>query len=97
LEFYKEIGLHEGNQKEITSFECLAGIVNQYFCQFLDLLYDKHNSFSCCDNPDIVMLDGIVMSIEASRILRQKLEAPWIIGQSNTRYYCSLSKYLRNA
>jgi hypothetical protein len=31
-------------------------------------------------------LDGIVLSIESARIMRQKLQSPWISGESNIRY-----------
>ena len=70
---------------EIQKFKYLSGKINRYFCQFLGLLDNPIQSFSCCVNPDIITLDGIVLSIDSSRIRRQNLQSPWICGQSNER------------
>jgi len=39
----------------------------------------------CCGNPEVITLDGIVLSVETSKIKQQGLKTPWIIGNSNTR------------
>ena len=86
MEFYSEIDLAIGNQKEINHFKMITGRINRYFCQFLDLLDHPIESFNCCSNPEIVTLDGIVLSIETARIMRQNLNYPWMSGHSNKRY-----------
>ncbi len=73
------------NLQKIENFKTLAGKVNRYFCQFLELLDQPMDSFKCCGNPEIITLDGIVISIEAKRIRSENLQYPWIIGTSNNR------------
>ena len=63
-----------------------ASKFNRYFCQFLDLLDNPIDSFTCCNDPEIITLDGIVLSIDSSKIRRQNLKSPWIFGESNQRY-----------
>jgi hypothetical protein len=59
--------------------ERLSGSVNQFFVQFLKLLEYPPAVMRCCGgSPDIIALDGIVMSIESKRIRAAKLSQPWI-------------------
>lgn len=75
------------NSKNINYLKTIAGKINRYFCQFLELLNQPMESFKCCGNPEIITLDGIVISIEAKRIRAENLNYPWIIGTSNKRYF----------
>ncbi len=84
MEFYSEANHQNG--ESICHLKSLSGKINQYFCQFLELLEHPANSFMCCQDPEIITLDGIVLSIEAARIKSQNLQYPWINGNSKKRY-----------
>lgn len=84
MECYSDRGLL--NEKEYINLKHLAGKVNRFFCQFLELLETPTESYSCCTNPEIITLDGIVLSIDSGRIRRQHLKSPWINGESNERF-----------
>ena len=73
-------------EKDLKHFLCLSGKVNRFFCQFLGLIEQPENCYVCCRNPEIITLDGIVLSVETKKISRQNLQAPWISGESNLRY-----------
>ena len=59
----------------------LSGRMHQFFMEFTTLIVWPPTIFQCCDNPDIVGLDGTVISTESSRIRDHGLEQPWIIGK----------------
>ena len=52
--------------------------VHQYFCQFMGLIQKPDSLYRCCDNPEYITLDGIVISVETKRIQAQKLQTPWV-------------------
>jgi len=81
LEFYEESG--QSTVEQINHWTALSGTIHGYFCQFLELLEQPEHLYSCCLNPEIVCLDGLVMSIENAKIREQKLSTPWISGESN--------------
>lgn len=81
LEFYGEVW----NESDLEHFKSLSGTINRFFCQFLGLLDQPLDCYSCCTDPEIITLDGIVLSIESSRIRRQNLQTPWVSGESNNR------------
>ena len=65
----------------------MSGKVNKYFCQFLSLLNQPVQSYLCCENPEIVALDGLGLTIETRRIDSQNFKYPWIKeGISRNRY-----------
>lgn len=64
---------HEQRQKMLR----YAGIVNQVFVEFCGLLDIPDSLFHCCDAPDVICVDGIVLSIETNRINEAKLKQPW--------------------
>ena len=90
MEFYEESG--QSSEEQRAHWNCLSGAVHGYFCQFLELLEQPEELYSCCENPEIVCLDGLVMSIENARIREQKLSSPWLSGESNSGYF----NFLRN-
>jgi hypothetical protein len=83
LEFYSEvIGI---NSNQLRSLKYLSGRVNRFFCQFLEILNQPHVSYSCCIDPKIITIDGIVLSVETKRIKRQfeNYENPCHSGKGN--------------
>ena len=96
IDFSSNKVVNDEYQKSVIGYvRNLSGKINRYFCQFLELLEQPMNSFMCCTNPEIVTLDGIVLSIEAARIRDQKLTYPWIAGVSRSRFY--LTWYYNNS
>jgi hypothetical protein len=69
----------------VSNLQSLTGRVNQYFCQFLAILDQPVSSYHCCINPEIITLDGIVLSIENSRIKKQNLGNPSVSGFGKKR------------
>ena len=63
--------------KEFKKFDAKN---QSFFCQFLTLLQHPDNAYICCQNPDIITLDGLVLSIETRRIQQQNLTEPWILS-----------------
>ena len=57
-----------------------------FFCQFLSILQVPEKSTVCCQNPDKITLDGIVLSIETARIKKQELRTPWIQQETSERF-----------
>lgn len=53
----------------------LAGRVNGIMTAFLSLVDYPENHFQCCQDPEIVCIDGIVLSVESKRI---KTTTPWV-------------------
>jgi hypothetical protein len=56
----------------------LGGFVNAAMTDFLCLLDYPESKLKCCENPEIVCIDGIVLSCENRRIVNQRLNSPWI-------------------
>jgi hypothetical protein len=53
--------------------ENYAGLLNQLLVAFCKLLNKDTKYFHCCENPTIVHIDGVVVSVETKRILDQNL------------------------
>ena len=53
----------------------MAGRVNGVMTAYLALVDYPSNHFNCCEDPDIVCVDGIVLSVESRRIQNQ---TPWV-------------------
>lgn len=71
--------LENDRAKMRVKLERLSGTINQFFHHFLKLIEYAPDVMKCCDgSPDIITLDGIVMSIESKRIKDAKLSQPWI-------------------
>ena len=85
IEWYKETFLV--TKEDLNNLRGLSGKVNRYFCLFLNLLDIPTSSFHCCKDPDIITLDGIVLSIGSDKIRKQNLQYPWVIGECKTRYF----------
>jgi len=68
------------DQLAVKSLRSLTQKINRFFCQFLTLLQHPDNAYICCQNPDIITLDGLVLSIETRRIQQQNLAEPWILS-----------------
>ncbi|KAI8892601.1 hypothetical protein BC833DRAFT_569954, partial [Globomyces pollinis-pini] len=77
-------------QKEQTRKELMnmAGKVNRVIVNYLKLVEFPESIFQCCVTPNIVCIDGTVLSIEQRKIKGQELKQPWH-GKSvplNTRF-----------
>lgn len=57
-----------------------AGLVNQVQAEFCRIIELDPKLFQCCAEPDIVCIDGIVISIEMQRLSAQRLSQPWLLG-----------------
>jgi hypothetical protein len=69
--------------------ENYAGLINQVFVEFCKLLNIPTALFKCCENPEVVNIDGIVTSIETKHIKNRTLEEPSFITasrRSTTRF-----------
>ena len=53
----------------------MAGRVNAIVTQYLGLVQYPRTLFNCCEDPQVVCVDGIVLSVEAKRLRHQ--ETPW--------------------
>ena len=75
----------------------LAGRINAVMTAFLALIDYPSNHFQCCENPSVVCIDGIVLSVESRRI---NLKTPWVdpsplrnrFNLKEDRYLVSFSK-----
>jgi hypothetical protein len=86
LQNYYETGyIQKEDEKELKYFRNMTGKINRYFCQFLELLQNPFDLGSCCEHPEIVTLDGIVLSIESAKIRKRNLQTPWVCGESKKR------------
>jgi hypothetical protein len=66
--------------------ERLSGSTSQFFFSFLKLLEYPKSVMKCCGgNPDIITLDGIVMSIDSKRIREATLVRPFILETNFNR------------
>ena len=64
-----------------NKLENISGLINLFFTLFLKLLEYPKSVMKCCGgSPDVITLDGIVMSIESKRIREANLSQPWISG-----------------
>ena len=71
----------------------MTGRVNEVVTQFLKLVRYPSETFQCCPNPQVLCIDGIVLSVESRRL--QENKAPWrddaqVRGRFNTRAQRSL-------
>lgn len=53
----------------------IAGRVNGVMTAFLALLDYPPDQFQCCKDPEVVCIDGIVLSVESRRI---RTATPWV-------------------
>lgn len=53
----------------------MAGRVNGIMTAFLALIDYPENHFNCCEDPEVVCIDGIVLSVESRRIQN---DTPWV-------------------
>lgn len=63
----------------------ISGYINQALVEFCRLLVLDNDLFQCCQNPDVICVDGIVISIETRRILASQLSHPWLIGNGKAK------------
>lgn len=62
----------------------MAGRVNGIMTGYLRLVDYPVNHFQCCKDPDVVCIDGIVLSVESRRI---NTTTPWVDSRAmRTRY-----------
>ncbi|KAJ2990132.1 hypothetical protein HDV02_004605 [Globomyces sp. JEL0801] len=55
-----------------------AGRINAILREFLKMIdYPVENTFKCCEDPEVVCIDGIVLSVENRKIKGQNLVEPW--------------------
>jgi hypothetical protein len=64
-------------QVENSSWIKLAGKVSQFLTGFVNICDFPSQNFRWCE-PEIVCMDGIVLSIQYKRIIQQTLEFPWL-------------------
>jgi hypothetical protein len=57
----------------------LSGKLNEMMTCFIRLIDYGPRMFNCCINPKVVCIDGIVLSVESTRIERRHLTEPWIV------------------
>jgi hypothetical protein len=73
----------------------LAGKINEMMMHFVRLIDYPERIFQCCENPKIVTVDGIVLSVESSRIQSRKLKEPWIVPEASaTRFSSRIHRHL---
>ena len=65
----------------------MSGKINKYFCQFLSLLNQPVQSYLCCEDPEIIALDGLGLTIETRRINSQNFVYPWIKEENSRHRY----------
>jgi hypothetical protein len=78
----------------------LAGKLNEMMTCYIRLIDYGPRMFNCCVNPKVVCIDGIVLSVESTRIDRRHLSEPWIVddlrrtrfGDRKSRSIITLSK-----
>ena len=63
---------------EIKKFMNMAGKINAMMIQFIKLIDYTPKIFQCCQNPEIVCVDGMVLSIRSDRLDSQNLKTPWV-------------------
>ena len=71
----------------------MTGRVSEIVTQFLMLVRYPDHTFRCCENPQVVCVDGIVLSVESKRL--RETSAPWrdtntMRGRFTTRQQRSL-------
>ena len=64
----------EGLRRKWTN---MHAVVNLVLTEFIMLIDFPESLFRCCSDPDIVCIDGIVLSIESWRIRERNFTAPW--------------------
>lgn len=62
-----------------------SGHMNQMLIEFCRLITLEPNLFKCCENPDMICVDGIVISIETRRIFASQLKHPWLLGPGKAK------------
>lgn len=58
----------------------LTSFLGEYLMKLVDIPTDL---FTCCQNPSIISMDGIVLSVEQDRIRRANLSSPWLSEQTS--------------
>jgi hypothetical protein len=65
-------------------FTALANKLTSFLGEYLMKLVEIPTQlFACCSNPDIISMDGIVLSVEQNRIQSAKLSSPWLNNQTS--------------
>lgn len=60
-----------------------SGTIHEAFCGGVETFLLEDESFLCCKNPKVLLMDGVVISIKTSNM--PKFETPWIMGKVNKR------------
>jgi hypothetical protein len=55
----------------------MARRMNQMLVAFLELVDYGETLFKCCENPRIICVDGIVLSVENRHIKELNMQKPW--------------------
>jgi hypothetical protein len=69
----------------------LTSFLGEYLMKLVDI---PAQLFSCCSNPSIISMDGIVLSVEQDRIQQANLASPWLNGRSSR--HRATTRSLRN-
>lgn len=65
-------------------FNALSSKLTSFLGEYLMKLVNiPANLFACCENPSIISMDGIVLSVEQNRIRNANLSSPWLMEQSS--------------
>ncbi|KAJ2991083.1 hypothetical protein HDV02_003992 [Globomyces sp. JEL0801] len=77
--------IKQAKRKELMN---MAGKVNRVLVNYLKLIQFPENIFQCCQTPNIICIDGTVLSIEQRKIKGQELNQPWHNKETplNTRF-----------
>lgn len=60
-----------------------TGTLHEAFCLGAETFVLNEESFICCKNPKILLMDGVVISIKSANM--PKFESPWIMEKVNYR------------
>lgn len=69
---------YSGNKAK--SLKAMAGKINSILTSFLKLIEYPDSFMNCCKDPDIVCVDGIVLSADHMKVKHQQLDIPWRAG-----------------
>lgn len=59
------------------------GLLHEAFCSASNLFIFPQSTFYCCENPQVLQMDGLVNSVKSSRMV--EFFEPWIVNQIRER------------
>lgn len=77
--------VHQSRMSFRNRFGARAGLVNQVLAEFCRIIDLDPQFFKCCETPEIICIDGIVISVEMQRITAQRLSQPWLLGPGKAK------------